>query len=158
MATTAADAAAVVSSPTMPPLRDDTIQLRDGRRLADAEWGDAEGAPVLFFHGHPGSRLYCPDEAVTVSSRVRLLTIDRPGVGLSDVLPRRTFADWPSDVLEFADALGVDRFGVVGWSAGGPYAAASAASIPGRLTYVGIGASRALSQFNFVENRPPVKA
>jgi pimeloyl-ACP methyl ester carboxylesterase len=65
---------------------------------------------------------------------------------------RRTFADWPSDVAELADALGIDRFGVVGWSAGGPYAAACTARMPARLTGVGIGASRALSQFNFVEN------
>jgi pimeloyl-ACP methyl ester carboxylesterase len=136
----------------MPPLRDSTIELRDGRKLAYAEWGDVEGVPVLFFHGNPGSRLYCPDAPVTASAHVRLLTLDRPGVGRSDVLPRRTFADWPRDVIEVADALGIDRFGVVGWSAGGPYAAACAALITDRLTGVGIGACRALSQFNFVEN------
>jgi pimeloyl-ACP methyl ester carboxylesterase len=136
----------------MPPVRDDTIRLRDGRTLAYAEWGDAEGAPVLFFHGSPGSRLYHPDEEVTASSRVRLVTIDRPGIGMSDVLAERTYSDWPSDVTELADALGVEQFAVVGWSAGGPYAAACAARIPDRLTRVAIGASRALSQFNFVEN------
>jgi pimeloyl-ACP methyl ester carboxylesterase len=93
----------------MSPLADDAIELRDGRRLAYAEWGDARGTPVLFFHGNPGSRFCCPDEALTASAGVRLVTIDRPGVGRSDVLPRRTFADWPSDVAEFADALGTDR-------------------------------------------------
>jgi pimeloyl-ACP methyl ester carboxylesterase len=134
------------------PLRDETIVLRDGRRLAYAEWGEAEGVPVFFFHGNPGSRLYCPDEEVTASSRVGLVTVDRPGVGRSDVLAGRTFADWPSDVLELADALGIDQFGVLGWSAGGPYAAACAARIPDRLTAVGIGACRALAQFNFAEN------
>jgi pimeloyl-ACP methyl ester carboxylesterase len=136
----------------MPPLRDDSIELRDGRRLAYAEWGDADGAPVFFLHGNPGSRLYCPDAPVTASARVRLVTLDRPGVGRSDVLARRTFADWPGDVVEVADALGIERFGVVGWSAGGPYAAACAALIGDRLTGVGIGACRALSQFNFAEN------
>lgn len=134
------------------PLRDDAIRLRDGRRLAYAEWGDPQGATVFFFHGTPGSRLYCPDETITASSRVRLLTVDRPGIGGSDVLPRRTFAAWPSDVVELADTLGVDEFGVVGWSAGGPSAAACAALIPARLTGVGIGASRHLSQFNVAEN------
>jgi pimeloyl-ACP methyl ester carboxylesterase len=54
--------------------------------------------------------------------------------------------------MELAEALGIDRFGVVGWSAGGPYAAACAALIADRLTGVGIGACRALSQFNFAEN------
>jgi pimeloyl-ACP methyl ester carboxylesterase len=78
--------------------------------------------------------------------------VDRPGIGGSDVLPRRTFADWPNDVVELADTLGVDKFGVVGWSAGGPYAAACAARISARLIGVGIGACRHLSQFNFAEN------
>jgi pimeloyl-ACP methyl ester carboxylesterase len=55
-------------------------------------------------------------------------------------------------VIELADVLEIDDFGVVGWSAGGPYAAACAAQIPARLTGVGIGASRHLSQFNFAEN------
>jgi pimeloyl-ACP methyl ester carboxylesterase len=134
------------------PNTDDVVRLRDGRALAYAEWGDPVGATVFFFHGTPLSRLYCPDETVTASSHVRLVTVDRPGIGASDVLPRRTFGDWPNDVVELADALGVDEFGVIGWSAGGPYAAACAALIPARLTSVGIGASRHLSQFNFVEN------
>src|SRR5262249_21185360 len=85
---------------------------------------DPQGETVLFFHGTPGSRLYCPDDSVTAASRVRLLTVDRPGVGGSDVLPRRTFAAWAGDVAELGDALGIGQFGVVGWSAGGPYAAA----------------------------------
>jgi len=134
------------------PLRDEVIRLRDGRRLAFAEWGDPEGATVFYFHGGPVSRLDCPDESVTASSRVRLLTVDRPGVGRSDVLPRRTLADWPADVVELADTLGVADFGVVGWSAGGPYAAACAARIPTRLVGVAIGACRHLSQYNLDEN------
>ena len=133
-------------------LRDDAIRLHDGRVLAYAEWGDPDGATVLFFHGTPHSRLWCPDEGVSASSGVRLVTVDRPGVGRSDVRPRRTFGDWPNDVVELADALGAERFGVVGWSAGGPYAAACAALIPARLTGVGIACSRHLSQFNMAEN------
>jgi pimeloyl-ACP methyl ester carboxylesterase len=136
----------------MPPLRDDAIRLHDGRSLAYAEWGDPQGAIVFFFHGTPLSRLYCPDQTVTAASGVRLVTVDRPGIGGSDVLPRRTFADWPGDVSELADALGIERFPVVGWSAGGPYAAACAALIGARLTGVAIGASRHLSQYNVVEN------
>jgi pimeloyl-ACP methyl ester carboxylesterase len=136
----------------LPPLRDEAIQLRDGRRLAFAEWGDPGGVPIFLFHGAPLSRLWCPDEADTASSRVRLVTVDRPGIGGSDVLARRTFGEWPSDVIELADRLGLEQFGVMGWSAGGPYAAACAALIPERLAGVGIGASRHLSQFNLAEN------
>src|SRR5215831_6537705 len=144
--------AASLTLGAMPPLRDDAVELHDGRRLAFAEWGDPQGVTVFYFHGSPVSRLDCPDEVVTASSRVRLLTVDRSGIGGSDVLPRRTLADWPADVVELADALGVDAFAVTGWSAGGPYAAACAARIPARLTGVGIGACRHLSQFNFAEN------
>ena len=136
----------------MPPRTDDAIRLRDGRRLAYAEWGERQGATVFFFHGTPHSRLFCPDEAVTASSNVRLITVDRPGVGGSDVFPRRTFGAWPGDVVELADALRVERFGVVGWSAGGVYAAACAALIPARITGVGIACNRHLAQFNLAEN------
>jgi pimeloyl-ACP methyl ester carboxylesterase len=136
----------------VPPLTDDATRLSDGRRLAYAQWGEPEGRCVFLFHGTPHSRLWCPDEAVTVSSNVRLVTVDRPGIGGSDVLPRRTFGAWPSDVVELADALRVEKFGVVGWSAGGAYAAACAALIPARLTGVGIACSRHLSQFNVAEN------
>jgi pimeloyl-ACP methyl ester carboxylesterase len=55
-------------------------------------------------------------------------------------------------VVELADALRVEKFGIVGWSAGGAYAAACAALIPARLTGVGIACSRHLSQFNVAEN------
>jgi pimeloyl-ACP methyl ester carboxylesterase len=142
----------------LPPHRDDAIRLRDGRRLAFAEWGDPGGVPVFLFHGTPLSRLWCPDEADTASSRVRLVSVDRPGIGGSDVLARRTLGDWPADVIELADGLGLEQFAVIGWSAGGPYAAACAALIPERLTGVGIGACRHLSQFNFAENPAALEA
>ena len=132
-------------------LRDSTITLADGRRLAYTEWGDPGGKPLFGFHGTPQSRLWCPDEPATVAAGVRLITIDRPGIGRSDVLEARRFSDWPPDVVALADHLGIDRFAVVGWSAGGPYAAACAALIPSRLTAVGIVSSRHLSQYNFVE-------
>lgn len=120
--------------------------------FAYAEWGEPQGGCVFLFHGTPHSRLWCPDEAVTASSNVRLVTVDRPGIVASDVLPRRTFGAWPSDVVELADALRVENFGVVGWSRGGPYAAVCAARIPARLTGVGIVCSHQLSKFNIAEN------
>lgn len=135
----------------MAPRLDSTITLPDGRRLAYAEWGDANGTPLFFFHGTPYSRLFCPDEAATMAAGVRLITADRPGIGGSDILKARRIGDWPADVVALADALGIDRFAVVGWSAGGIYAAACAALIPARLTAAGVVSTRHLSQYNFVE-------
>ena len=94
---------------------------------------------MFFFHGMPSSRLNGhADPTVLVAHEARWIAIDRPGIGLSDFQPQRTLLDWPDDVVQLADAFGFDRFGVVGNSAGGPYAAACAYKIPERLTHVGI--------------------
>jgi pimeloyl-ACP methyl ester carboxylesterase len=135
----------------MPALSDDTILLIEGRRLAYTEWGTPDGSPLLYFPGTPGSRLWCPDERATLSAGVRLIMPDRPGVGRSDVSEGRTLSDWPADVVGLADALGIDRFAVVGVSAGGPYAASCAALIPERLTAVGIVSSRPIARSNWTE-------
>src|SRR5439155_545207 len=97
----------------MPPRRDSTITLTDGRRLAFTEWGDPDGKPLFLFHGAPFSRLFCPDEPATIAAGVRLVTVDRPGIGRSDVLEARSWGDWPADVVALADALGIDRFAAV---------------------------------------------
>ncbi len=115
------------------------ITLCDGRRLSFAEFGDLQGRPVFYFHGFPGSRLEAKlAEKISLDTHVRFIGIDRPGYGLSSVKPARTFIDWPDDVAELADALGVDRFSILGVSGGGPYAAACACKIPDRLDAVGI--------------------
>jgi pimeloyl-ACP methyl ester carboxylesterase len=111
------------------------IRLSDGRRLAFAEYGDPVGKPVFLFHGAPGSRFFRPPfDDRTRALGVRLITVDRPGFGESDYQPGRRIPDWPADVCELADSLGIGKFAVAGHSAGGPYALACAALIPGRLT------------------------
>ena len=113
------------------------IKLRDGRSLGYAEYGDADGKPVFYFHGFPGSRIDWPlfdTDAIAARLNVRIIAVDRPGMGLSDFKRARKLLDWPDDVIELADALQVDRFAVLGISGGGPYAAACACKIPQRLT------------------------
>ncbi len=111
------------------------MTLPDGRLLGYAEWGDPGGPPVLYFHGTPASRLdpVCFPDAPE-KARVRLISIDRPGMGLSTFQPHRRIADWPGDVAALADRLGLERLGVVGWSGGGPYVLGCAAAIPERVT------------------------
>jgi pimeloyl-ACP methyl ester carboxylesterase len=103
--------------------------------LGYAEWGTASGWPLLFFHGTPSSRLgleWAEDAAIAHGARV--LSLDRPGHGLSDPAPRRTLLDWCRDVAAIADALDLDRFAVTGWSGGGPYVLACAFAMSERLT------------------------
>jgi pimeloyl-ACP methyl ester carboxylesterase len=120
------------------PRADGTITLADGRVLAYCEWGNPTGSPVLLVHGGPGSRLLDPDEDATAAAGVRLLTVDRPGYGGSDARPDPTLLGWADDVQVLADRLGLDRFAVVGFSAGGGYALACAASMPERIGAVGL--------------------
>lgn len=118
---------------------DNILRLRDGRLLGYGEFGDPNGKPLFFFHGMPGSRLEGElGDTAAKGLGIRLITSDRPGYGLSDFKPGRTFLDWPDDVLELADALNIDRFAVAGVSGGGPYTAAGAFKIPERLTAAGI--------------------
>ena len=124
------------------------IQLQDKRLLAYAEYGDPQGKPVMLFPGTPGSRLFHhPDESIALSVGARVLVPDRPGFGLSDFRARRCLLDWPDDVVQLADALGIDRFAVAGISGGGPYAIACALRIPHRLTRAALISSMAPLSF-----------
>ncbi len=69
---------------------------------------------------------------------IRLICPDRPGYGLSTFQPRRRLIDWPRDVFELADHLGIDRFAVMGVSGGGPHAAVCAALAGERVTSAAI--------------------
>jgi pimeloyl-ACP methyl ester carboxylesterase len=117
------------------------IQMDDGRMLAFKEYGAPDGRPVFYFHGHPGSRLdwalFDQSDAAT-ELNARIIAVERPGHGLSDFKRGREILDWPDDVIALADALGIDRFAVLGISGGGPYAAACAFKIPDRVTTTAI--------------------
>jgi pimeloyl-ACP methyl ester carboxylesterase len=117
------------------PHVDYLIALPDGRSLAYAEFGDPDGRPVLFFHGTPGYRLNpWIEDAELRSLGVRLIALDRPGVGRSTPRPQRRLLDWPDDVQTLADVLGLERFAVVGFSNGGPHAAACAHKLGRRVS------------------------
>ncbi|APZ44160.1 alpha/beta fold hydrolase [Acidihalobacter ferrooxydans] len=112
-----------------------SLRLPDGRRLAYAEFGAPDGAPVFYLHGLMSSRLEAAigaDEALR--SGLRLIAVDRPGCGGSDPLPGRTLLDWPRDIAALADALACPRFHVMGISGGGPYALAVAHALPSRVS------------------------
>ena len=111
------------------------ITLADGRQLGFAEYGDPDGIPLMLFHGTPGSRHMSFLERAAWVQRLgfRVLTPERPGLGLSDPAPRYTIGDWSDDIAQLADHLGLDRFHVSGASGGGPYALACALRLPARV-------------------------
>ena len=133
-----------------PGPNDRVLKLPDGRLLGYAEFGDPAGEPLFFFHGNPGSRFGGAFlDAAAKARGVRVVALERPGFGLSDFQHGRTIADWPADVREAARHFGFDRFAVLGFSAGGPYALACAAAMSHSgegLTAVGVVSGVGLSQ------------
>lgn len=118
----------------MTAAEDGTLVLGDGRRLGYAQYGAADGEPVFYFHGHPGSRLEARfARQAAQAAGVRVIALDRPGYGLSDYKPGRAITDWPGDVAEAAGILHIGRFSVAGASGGGPYALACAWRLPDRV-------------------------
>jgi pimeloyl-ACP methyl ester carboxylesterase len=111
-----------------------TVTLPDGRVLAYEDYGSATGFPVLSFHGGLSSRLdAAPAHQAAVAAGVRLISPDRPGMGLSTYQRGRRLTDWPADVAHLTEALGIREFAVMGWSAGGAYAAICAAAMGDRV-------------------------
>ncbi|KAH8829541.1 Alpha/Beta hydrolase protein [Flagelloscypha sp. PMI_526] len=108
------------------------LDLPDARKLSYAIHGDtASSAVVFYFHGFPGSRLegqFLHEKAAVLG--IRVISIDRPGMGRSSFQTGRTLLDWPTDVLALADYLNIDKFAVLGVSGGGPYVLACCHAIP----------------------------
>jgi pimeloyl-ACP methyl ester carboxylesterase len=110
-----------------------TITLPDGRKLGYATIG--KGNPIIYFHGTASSRLeaYLLKQ-LTKREKIKLVALDRPGYGLSTYKPRKNIQDINSDINFLADHLGIDKFGVLGWSGGGVFVLAYMSCFSQRVT------------------------
>ena len=98
-----------------------TTKADDGRVLMFAEYGPADGLPVLSFHGTPQCRLRVERTvAVVTDLGIRLISYDWPGCGGSDRMAGRMVADSAGDARAILDAVGVERAAVHGGSGGTP--------------------------------------
>jgi pimeloyl-ACP methyl ester carboxylesterase len=103
--------------------------------------GDRSGPVVVFVHGVPDCRLSRhPDDGVATAAGVRLLAIDRPGVGASDPNPHPSLASFAADLAAVLDAVGAERAAVLAWSGGAVPALAAAAVLGQRISGVGVAA------------------
>jgi len=122
----------------------ESSRLQDGRTLSYAEYGVPDGRPVVWCHGLPGSRLDLSIGAgpeLVSELGLRVLAPDRPGFGRSDPHPGRSYASYADDVRQLADACGIGRFAVLGYSGGSGgsgYALSCAAALSHRVDSVGI--------------------
>jgi pimeloyl-ACP methyl ester carboxylesterase len=114
------------------------LRLNDGGVLRvhdSAEEGGASAFTILWHHGSPQTGALLKPLLVAGAERsIRLVSYGRPSYGGSSPRPGRDVASAASDVAQVADALGLDRFAVMGASGGGPHALACAALLPDRVT------------------------
>lgn len=117
------------------PRRVGESEVRDGRVLGWAEFGHPEGDPVLWFHGTPGARTQVPPsvDAVALQRGFRVIAVERPGTGRSTDHQYRRIVEFGPDIRCLVDDLGIDRFGAVGLSGGGPYVLSVGKEMPDRL-------------------------
>lgn len=123
------------------PAPDLLVELPGGRQIAVDDRGDPDGAPVLYCHGSPDSRLARhPDDGLARAAGVRLLAVDRPGIGASDADPRATPRSVAADLVGVLDRLGIDRAGILSWSTGSIFALALAGAHPERCRRIVLAA------------------
>lgn len=107
------------------------VRTADDRELCVEIAGRDGDRCVLAHIGTPNSRhLFDAWIDDALGREVRLISYDRPGYGGSTPQPDHSVADGAADVRAIADALGIERLAVWGWSGGGPYALACAALLP----------------------------
>jgi pimeloyl-ACP methyl ester carboxylesterase len=127
------------SKPARPTL-EGSVAVRDGRRLSFAEYGPRNGPALVWMHGTPGGRRQIPFDARAYADEagLRIIGVDRPGIGSSTPYLYPQVRDWVPDLELLLDALGIDRVRVIGLSGGGPYALAAGAVIPSRVQGVAV--------------------
>lgn len=111
------------------------IELAAGHTLGYTECGEPDGSPVFCFDGWPSSRLsvWQYDEQM-IEAGIRLIGVDRPGLGLSSYNSSFTMLDWPDQIEQLANSLNIERFAVLGISAGTPYALSCAYKMGKRIS------------------------
>lgn len=104
---------------------DTTVRTVDlaNRVLAYREYGDPDGRPVLYQHSMPSSSREAEFfDAAARAHGLRLLAIDRPGMGGSSMSPNRSIVEMVRDVGVLINRLGIKEFGVLAFGGGAPYA------------------------------------
>lgn len=115
-----------------------------GGSLRVRQWGPDDASAVVFHHGTPSTGAAIPGGWDAPGELgIRVISYDRPGYGGSTARAGYAIADGVEWARRAADAFGVDMFATMGTSGGGPFAAATAALAPDRVTRlcvcVGIG-------------------
>lgn len=102
------------------------LNLPDGRRLGWHEWGAQNGKAVIFCPGAGMAGAIPFGEEAARRMGLRILSVDRAGLGASDTNAEKSFASWSGDVAYLLRHLGVNEAVAIGFSQGAPFALALA--------------------------------
>lgn len=115
------------------------ITLPDNRKLGFAEFGSPNGFPILYCHGSQSSRLEMHyDLSFAEKHQLRIITVDRPGHGISDFNPNGTILSFAKDLKLLTENLELTAYSVVGMSAGAPFALGFAYLFPENIKHIAI--------------------
>src|SRR5512137_1106041 len=111
---------------SIPTLPDITSKMIDTPRLkihALFSGADAQrGTHVLFIHGNAASATFWEEVMLKLPGEYRGIALDLRGYGDTDdklIDATRGCGDWVDDILGFTQAMGADKYHVVGHSMGG---------------------------------------
>lgn len=109
------------------------------RRIAIADYGPADGRPLLYFHGGFATRWMPPSLVDALRRRgLRPIGIDRPAFGLTDDTPDADcFAAAADDAQRVIETLGIERFSILARD-GGVASALTLASLLGERIDTGV--------------------
>lgn len=93
------------------------IQLGDRRTLGYFEYGDPDGIPAIYLHGSLDSGMFTKSQRLA-GNGVRLIAVERGGVGESTPNPDSSPAAYAQDLLALVDHLKLDEYLVIGRSMG----------------------------------------
>lgn len=142
----------IMNSPTLPainisqqclaknhvnaPCYHNMMTLKDNRQLGYADIGLRSGLPIIMLHPSTGCRLQHPnDENILFDNKMRLILPDRPGFGLSDPNINQPLQSYADDIRELADQLQLNKFVLLGYCGGAPYALACSAKLADRVLH-----------------------
>lgn len=118
------------------------IRLADGRIIEALEQGNTHGRPVIYLHSTPGSaRERNGFDELYQQHNIRLLSVNRPGIGASTASNDWNALTFANDLLQLMDHLAIDKAAIIGFSAGGLYGCAFAHQHPERVERLALLAS-----------------
>jgi len=115
-----------------------SLQTREGRAVHFTDTGEPGWTPMLFVGG-VGTSARAPELVAFLDTlrrrlKVRIIAVERNGLGDTAYDPAWTFGDYTSEVQQVLDHLGIQKFALVAISGGGAYAGHVAAAMPQRVT------------------------